>query len=747
MDGFKLIAIRPLVGCDKKFLKNLQVGCIYQFYNEYQFYDINKFEINDLNSIELINEKAISTDVYNIIYNSQIPHDLYSIESVSKNIINVSAIVGKNGSGKSTIVELFNLFIFCLSNRLDLINVDIFKRDHSLNDEDQKRLKEELNSFDLFNCEMYYLIENVIYCIVKKGKSFYQMFFEANDNSFDNIFSLNEKKTVEISLDFPKKNKIDFLRNTFFYSISANYSLYGLNTNETGIWLKSIFHKNDGYQAPIVIDPMRTKGKIDINSLTYLSKSRLLSNIFRKLEPNQKIENSLRNLVNNKIVQNIDIKLDLNKFRVIDNNSINNYDQNFIIKIDDKNIYLRYTFKYNNRFDTIIKTFNPDFKGKENEGILDKLTREYILKKTFTVLKKYPEYEIFSKNVFKEVLKDENVKYEKHVFEKLALEDFSHSTFKLRQAINFYVYDFYKLNDQTNKSYVISTSKDDGISDIINNMIEEIKSEKIIELQRDGGAEIDLESSFELVHNKYNLVYYIPPSFFEVDIQFQEKGSFNSLSSGEKQMIFSISSIIYHLTNLKSIDSEERISYKYFNIILDEIELYFHPEFQRKYIYELLRSIKSMNFHLYGINIMFLTHSPFILSDIPNQNILRLIDGFQDQYDENGKTFGANIHELLANDFYLAEGFMGEFAKEKILDLILYLKFDEEDSNSIKSKLSWSEASAKGIIDIVGEPIIKERLESLFEKKFYKNDKDYYLNKIKEYELKLKKIDYEKNSN
>lgn len=747
MDGFKLIAIRPLVGCDKKFLKNLQVGCIYQFYNEYQFNDINKLKLNNLNYVKLINDEAINNDVYNIIYDSQIPYDLYSIESLNKNIINVSAIVGKNGSGKSTIVELFNLFIFCLSNRLDLINVDIFKRNHLLSDEDQKRLNEELDSFELFNCEMYYLIEDLIYCIVKKGNSFYQKVFEARNQTDEKKFTLNEEKTVELSIDFPKKNKIDFLKNTFFYSISANYSLYGLNTNETGIWLKSIFHKNDGYQAPIVLDPMRTKGKIDINSLTYLSKSRLLSNIFRRLEPNQKKENSLRNLVNNKVVQNIDIKLDFKKFRVIDNNSISNYDQNFIVKIEDKNIYLSYTFKYNNRFDTIIKFFNPDFKEKENEGILDKLTKEYILKKTFTILKKYPEYEIFSKNVFKEVLTDKNVEYEKYVFQKLALEDFSHSTFKLRQAINFYVYDFYKLNDQTSKSYVISTSKDDGISDIINNMIEEIKSEKIKEIQNDAGSELDIESSFELVHNKYNLAYYIPPSFFEVDIQFQEKGSFNSLSSGEKQMIFSISSIVYHLTNLKSIDSEERISYKYFNIILDEIELYFHPEFQRKYIYELLRSIKSMNFYLCGINIMFLTHSPFILSDVPNQNILRLIDGFQDQYDENSKTFGANIHELLANDFYLAKGFMGEFAKEKILDLILYLKFNEEDSNSIKSKLSWSEASAKGIIDIVGEPIIKERLESLFEKKFYKNDKDYYLNKIKEYELKLKKIDYEKNSN
>ena len=35
---FKLIAIRPLEGCNEKFLKNLKVGEIYKFYNDYEFF-------------------------------------------------------------------------------------------------------------------------------------------------------------------------------------------------------------------------------------------------------------------------------------------------------------------------------------------------------------------------------------------------------------------------------------------------------------------------------------------------------------------------------------------------------------------------------------------------------------------------------------------------------------------------------------------------------------------------------------
>lgn len=37
-NNFKLIAIRPLVGCDPDFLKNLIEGQVYSFYNDYVFY-------------------------------------------------------------------------------------------------------------------------------------------------------------------------------------------------------------------------------------------------------------------------------------------------------------------------------------------------------------------------------------------------------------------------------------------------------------------------------------------------------------------------------------------------------------------------------------------------------------------------------------------------------------------------------------------------------------------------------------
>ena len=191
-----------------------------------------------------------------------------------------------------------------------------------------------------------------------------------------------------------------------------------------------------------------------------------------------------------------------------------------------------------------------------------------------------------------------------------------------------------------------------------------------------------------------------------------------------------ISTINYHIRNVASNKDE----YKSINIILDEVELYFHPEFQRIFIYKMINSIKGLNLgEKYSINILFLTHSPFILSDIPSNNILRLDEG--EPLPEESQTFGANIHDLLANDFFLTNGFMGEFAKGYIMTLI-------EKVNKIKHSLSKDEFNhIKSQIDIINEKFIKhkliETLESKYEDRF--NDVDYLISKKEEEIDKLKK--------
>jgi hypothetical protein len=152
------------------------------------------------------------------------------------------------------------------------------------------------------------------------------------------------------------------------------------------------------------------------------------------------------------------------------------------------------------------------------------------------------------------------------------------------------------------------------------------------------------------------------------------------------------------------------------------VELYFHPDYQKKFISELISSLSKNKFKkIKNINILFSTHSPFILSDIPSQNILKLINGDPQPFVENEQTFGANIHDLLANDFFLKKGFMGEYAKLWIEDLITYLRFNLNESKNqvnIAPKRVWDSTKAKQIISLVGEPILKMKLAEMYDEKF-----------------------------
>jgi len=190
----------------------------------------------------------------------------------------------------------------------------------------------------------------------------------------------------------------------------------------------------------------------------------------------------------------------------------------------------------------------------------------------------------------------------------------------------------------------------------------------------------------------------------------------DSLSFGEQQLLFILNQLYSLKNNL--ISGVELIKYQNreyewennqhiesYVVLLDEVDIGWHPNWQRKaisYMCDFLALLPNKKFHL-----IFATHSPFILSDIPRRSVIFLEDGKQVYPDIN--SFGANIHTLLSHGFFMEDGLMGEYAKSKINELIDYL-------NGKDSPIQDDEEAQK-YIHIIGEPILKKQLQRMLDSK------------------------------
>ncbi|HAY3553685.1 MULTISPECIES: hypothetical protein [Elizabethkingia] len=705
--SFKLLAIRPLKECNPNYLKNLKTNQLYKFYNDYIFYDSHNREVNDSGK-----------DVSKITYQATIPEDLFSQGlGDAKTKINVSAIVGKNGCGKSAIVELLVASIIKMSLE---IKDDFINPENLYNDKDEDKKKENIAKYkksiaqDLnsLNVEIYFFYnlfqgtprEKIRRLKIEDNKITI-LDFEKEFNSNPKTYSCETNREVNIKNQKPEeKNNLSeeglmFFKD-FFYTMIINYSHYGYNTSETGEWLKGVFHKNDSYQLPIVINPFREDGNIDVNSEKYLASSRFLVNILQ--------EKKLRSIAKGKDVSHISIEIDYKKFSHWDESEkkdlrINNRDE-------EKVEYLELLLE-------IFYDEKIQLKNFINESFYPYL-RDYILLKLYkiTFYKKYQKYRkgehcIIMKNdnpFFFTLISPDNLR---KYFEQLK-DDGSHITDKLCQAIFLLKYQYLKSDEIFIEKLNEKLIKIDDLYELIDTTFK---------------SRVNPEEHYLM--NKFSIAQSLP-SIFKVNYFFEENYSnhnFNNFSSGEKQKLYSIHSVIYHLRNLKSVQeliidendpNEKMIYYKNVNIIFDEIELYSHPDFQRTFLNDLLKAINSVYQRYDNLNILFITHSPFILSDIPKQNVLFLDNGKPQDFNRKN-TFGANIIDLLADSFFLKDGLMGDFAKEKIEATINWLN-EERKNKQNKSEKSYNlnlkdYEYHKKIVQLIDEPILRMKLAEMLD--------------------------------
>jgi predicted ATPase len=620
--------------------------------------DWDHLKVLDANTLFKLNNAFTfeNEDFEKISYSSDLDINIFKVQSDRKTIpVSIQAIVGGNGSGKSTLIELIYWANYNIGAKLNL-----FEDDYLVNKALDFQLFYRLNQRD------YYLLK-----------------FK-NDNIAQEEYSLDEDgKTI---LKIYKRNHISTITSlkNFFYSVVVNYSLYSLNEQEVGTWIHPLFHKNDAYQTPIVLNPKREeKSGINIEVERKLVSRRLQALCLEPIK-NDEIIGSLRDFGNGKIAKKFKIVFNP-EYHLGPNHNLEE-PKGSIIELLAKNIRTVFSVETN----------------IERNDYFTEICLNYILIKLIKMGQQYPK--IFGKYLLgNELKKDSNLK---KYLENIKRSS-SHIVFKAKGAILYLKYKKEILGDATfrnNNSYTIDISK-------FSSLISELKGKE----------------SFYL-----NTFMMTPPSFFRTDIVLNGLSTIDSLSSGERQRIHSVSSILYHIVNLNSVEEQKLkeqkniIKYEYINLILDEIELYYHPEWQRLYVNELIKGIEKLDAdklnNIKGLNIVFLTHSPFILSDIPANNVLKLINGSPRKLTDSSNTFGANIHNLLANDFFLENGFMGEFAKEKINNLIRFLNINDQSDDS-----TWTKKGAYNFINLIGEDILRNSLLNLYLKKYKQKSYDELL--------------------
>lgn len=206
----------------------------------------------------------------------------------------------------------------------------------------------------------------------------------------------------------------------------------------------------------------------------------------------------------------------------------------------------------------------------------------------------------------------------------------------------------------------------------------------------------DFKEFFKLAGKIYNSLGLFRLKFITKDAEVIK------FSTGEKTILFYLQRIDLMIDKL--IEGKKDAI-----LLFDEIELYLHPNWQKRVLKIILdfmiESLDSKKLHF-----ILATHSPFILSDIPKQNIIFLKDGKNVSDEVEIDTFGANIHTLLSHGFFMEDGLMGEFAKEKINEVIKLLN----SSNALNDK---EIKKCEEVISIVGEPILKRQLQKMLDSK------------------------------
>ena len=568
--------------------------------------------------------------------------------------ITVNCIVGMNGAGKSTLLDILYMIINNMAVRL-------------LGKKAKIHAGRNLTYARGLYADFFFLCEDNQYRISCRGNQTTLYVFDQEVDSF-------QLKSIRDHND--AKNVLSHL----FYTISTNYSLYAFNQSEylaeddesvnlnevttegiNGDWLSGLFHKNDGYFTPIVITPFRDAGHISVQKENRLATQRIMAlallqkaknvSFIDRYEPTtlvyeldkgykSRIEKEFQQLILNRY-EGLNIQFVIRAFEIA-------WEQWFLKEHDDKKV----PDNYNVLFEMAL--FYMAYKSVKICMTYEDYRRTFDIDK---MIKSSKNLDDFTMYVNKVVPSKANTVIEKILKErKNERGDLNHITLKL-SICKDYIESLYANTPQW--LYCAEV-----------HVVELIFGKKV-----------------KTFNDALSL---LPPAFYNCNMKFTKredrptildsswtltlKDNFSlcKMSSGERQMLYSLSYVLYHIKNIQSVhEDENRVAYHNICLIFDEAELYFHPDYQRRFLGMLLESLRWCNIDMekiHSIQILIVTHSPFVLSDMLIQNSLYLKEGKRVKVD--CETFGANYYTMLNQSFFFERRAIGEVSGKAIEDWI-----------------------------------------------------------------------------
>ncbi|RQE06178.1 AAA family ATPase [Prevotella intermedia] len=660
MDNFKIQSIYIGEKCDEKYCKVLKRGCEYKFYSGNLTEEINLYGDN----------------------------------------INICALVGKNGSGKSSLLDI----LYRLANNFGYL---LFRGVVMPGAETPKYLKQIYASIKFKLNETYLELKCEDTKMYLKENSDIVWYDEYSGGPINNNAEGKLKGDFDAFTSSDKDNKIIKTASKFFYTIVTNYSIQSFNYDDyedEGEWLHNVFHKNDGYSHPIVLNPFRTTSGIDIENEGELTNYRL-SAILLKDQEIIKENKEKKSFIDGYHLKRLEYHYSPFKYYSNIFDSLKDGDsEKEKHKEDDASSLIKFingkfleAFKIKGSCtNLILNKFISNLQLSDESPLSFKTACVYLVYKVLSSTK-YPGYAKYFSHYHKyEKCLDANpVNSDFENFLEEIKSDQSHIANKLNQTIQF-INEYKELEERIG---IPPLNDENSMFNFLSYIGERKLPNNITDIMRE-----------------------LPPPFFKVKILLckksqqnkEEEISFNKLSSGEKQFAYMMSTYIYHLANLESITPKVtdtslhsktgRVGYRMINLVFDEMELCFHPEYQRTFVNNLISYIKRMELNkTFSFNIILTTHSPFILSDIPACNILALKDGEPDEQFKNEKTLAANIYDILNNGFFMND-FIGEYSSIFIDEIIKKLNDSNDDISAKEQEILFKQ------ISLIGDDFVRIKL-------------------------------------